>query len=324
MAPVYQKLLSQSSPLAQIVGDDNIFNGIQTSANDIYVFQPTVEDNGLYTFENDGREWQVEKTLTKPYFKTSRQDDSLGTYKKFKPNARVIFPYKKKRNGKLDIIPLKDIERRYPHLYEYLIAHEEILNSRDIKPVPTTPNEWYRFGRHQSLDACNLPQKIIVGVLSSGDKYAVDLHSTFVSSGGTAGYCLIALPDDSQYSIYYIQAILNSKYMEWISSLYGEIFRGGFIARGTKVLKQMPVRTIDFENENDIAAHDDIADRQKRLIALGDRIMSAAGNRRRLTPLQRQFETLKTEQNLAIQKLYGLSEEEDAMIPIIKEIYAAD
>jgi hypothetical protein len=110
---------------------------------------------------------------------------------------------------------------------------------RDIKPRPKTTNEWHRYGRHQSLDNCGLSQKIIVGVLSVGDKYAIDTYGTLISSGGTAGYCVVALPDDCKYSIYYLQAILNSKYLEWFSALHGEVFRGGYIARGTKVLKNL-------------------------------------------------------------------------------------
>ena len=161
-------------------------------------------------------------------------------------------------------------------------------------------------------------------MLSTGDKYAIDTYGTFISSGGTAGYCVVALPEDSQYSIYYLQAILNSKYMEWISSLYGEIFRGGFIARGTKVLKQLPVRTIDFTNAEEVATHNDIADRQKHLIKLGDKITANLGNRRKLTPLQRQFDVLKEAQQAAIRNLYGLTEDEDNKIPVIKDIYATD
>lgn len=260
-----------------------------------------------------------------PYFQTSTGEDGLNTYRTFKPNACVIFPYRKNDNDKLEIIPLDDIKHDYPKLYKYLLAHKDILNaaSRDIKPVPTTPNEWHRYGRHQSLDACNLPEKIIVGVLSTGDKYAVDSCSTFVSSGGTAGYCMIALPEDSHYSIYYLQAILNCKYLEWISSLYGEIFGGGFIARGTKVLKQLPIRKIDFNNNDERLAHDSIADLQKQLIQMGDEIDAAHGNKRKLTILQRQFELSKQQLADYIMHLYGI-EEYDSIIPIIKEQYAAD
>lgn len=321
----YETIIGCSTNLVDITGDDNIFNGIQTSANKVYIFNPVSESETTYTFENGGNDWVIEKEVTRPYFQTSRGDDNLNTYRKFRPNARVIFPYKKNDEGKLEMIPLDDIESDYPLLYQYLIAHRDILDSptRDIKPEPTTPNEWHRFGRHQSLDACNLPEKIIVGVLSTGDKYAVDTFSTFVSSGGTAGYCMIALPEDSQYSIYYLQAILNSKYLEWISSLYGEIFRGGFIARGTKVLKQLPIRKIDFEDNDEKLAHDTIAELQKHLIEIGDRLDSLHGNKRRRTILERQFAILKQQLADKIMHLYRL-EEFDSIIPVIKEQYAAD
>ena len=321
----YNTIVSNSTTLLEITGEDNIFNGIQTSANKVYIFQPKSEKDGLYSFEKDKKEWKVEKEVTRPYFQTLSGDDSLNTYRTFKPNACVIFPYRKNDEGKLEMIPLDDIKEDYPQLYKYLIAHKNILNaaSRDIKPVPTSPDEWHRYGRHQSLDACNLPEKIIVGVLSTGDKYAVDTSSTFVSSGGTAGYCMIALPEDSQYSIYYIQAILNCKYLEWISSLYGEIFGGGFIARGTKVLKQLPVRKIDFEKAEEKYAHDNIAEKQKQLIELGDKIDTMHGNKRQLTILQRQFDIAKQELSDMIMNLYGM-QQYDSIIPIIKELYAAD
>ncbi len=196
--------------------------------------------------------------------------------------------------------------------------------SRDIQPKPTTADEWYRYGRHQSLEACEVEEKMIVGVLAQTDKYAIDNNGTLVSSGGTAGYCLVSIPSDSQYSIYYIQAILGSIQGEWLASLYGEIFRGGYIARGTKVLKQIPIREIDFTDQNERNVHDDIADRQKRLIELGDKISKAAKNRRSLIPLQRQFDLLKHEQQNVINMLYGMTNDEVSLIPKIKELYAAD
>lgn len=134
---------------------------------------------------------------------------------------------------------------------------------------------------------------------------------------------MIALPEDSPYSIYYLQAILNCKYLEWISSLYGEIFGGGFIARGTKVLKQLPIRKIDFQNNDERLAHDSIGDLQKQLIQMGDEIDAAHGNKRKLTILQRQFELSKQQLADFIMHLYGM-EPYDSIIPIIKEQYAAD
>ena len=216
------------------------------------------------------------------------------------------------------------MESDYPNAFAYLDHYKEVLNNpkRDIKPTPETENEWYRYGRHQSLDKCDVPAKIIVGVLSQGNKYAIDYHGTLISSGGTAGYCMITLPEDFLYSIYYIQALLNSKYLEWFSALNGEVFRGGYIASGTKVLKKLPIRVIDFENETEKELHDKIASLQEALIQLQGEIDQNAGNQRELIPLQRQFDNKKTELDETLKALYNLGEV-DNLIPLISELYAA-
>ena len=321
---VFNKINAQSILLEEIIGSEGIFNGIQTSANAIYIFQPTRENKTHYYFEKKGVEWKIEKAMTKPYFQTSSGDDNLNTYRSFKPNARVIYPYKQTETG-ADSISLKDIKKNFPAAYKYLQYHKNILNDpkRDIKPEPQTKNEWHRYGRHQSLDKCGLPKKIIVGVLSVGDKYAIDFHGTLISSGGTAGYCVVALPQGSPYSIYYIQALLNSKYLEWYSALLGEVFRGGYIARGTKVLKRLPIRGIDFNNKTDKAFHNKIMKIQKDLIKKQDEIDQNQKDKRKLTKHQREFDALKNDLNELLKKLYGLKKD-DSLIPLIREIYEAN
>lgn len=320
---LFDKIRRDGYTLSDALGSDNIFNGIQTSANKTYIFQPVEETETTYSFQRGDTTWNIEKSLTKPYFKTVR-DYGLSSYNSFEPNARVIFPYFKDGDGKLQVIPLEELASNYPLGYAYIMAHKHELcrKSRDIKPTPKNDYEWHRYGRHQSLEACELPCKLIVGVLSQGEKYAVDTHGTLVSSGGTAGYCIISLPEKSPYSIYYLQALMTSRPLEWLSSLYGEIFRGGFIARGTKVLEQLPFRTIDFDNQDEKKLHDDIANLQQELISIGDRIVKAGNNKRVLTPLNRNFSYKKNEMEKLIQNLFSLTKEEYHQIPIISEIYA--
>ena len=184
--PLLNAVTAHTKPLGDIVGDDYIFNGIQTSANKIYVFVPISETRTTYTFKAfDGNEYEVEKAVTKPYFKTAQGADAMSTYRTFKPNARVFFPYKKDNDGHLQLIPLTTIQRRYPLFYTFLMAAKPELDkaSRDIQPKPTTADEWYRYGRHQSLEACEGEEKMIVGVLAQTDKYAIDNNGTLVSSG---------------------------------------------------------------------------------------------------------------------------------------------
>ena len=319
---LFYDISSQSIELGSLIGSENIFNGIQTSKNDIYIHTLTREDDNYLFFNLDESEWKIEKELTRPYFQTSRGVDNLNTYRKLKPNSFVIYPYKNE-NGNINFVDIQALQRDYPETFSFLDTYKSRLEGRDIKPVPETENEWYRFGRHQSLDKCDVHAKIVVGVLSQGDKYAIDTNHTFISSGGTAGYCMITMPERTPYSIYYIQALLNSKYSEWFASLYGEVFRGGFIARGTKVLKKLPIRKIDFENIDEKTLHDDIALLQQELIQLQESIDNTQNNNRRLFPLQRQFSMKKREMDLLLKRLYNLGEE-DSLIPKINESYGAD
>lgn len=324
LKPIFESIQNQSTSLSDLIGAESIYNGIQTSANNIYIHSATNEDDDYIHFIKDGRNWKVEKELTRPYFKTASGVDNLNTYRPFAPNAFVIYPYLKTNDG-IKFVKIDQLRREYPFTHEYLQHYQEVLSNprRDIKPTPETENEWYRYGRHQSLDKCDVPAKIIVGVLSQGNKYAIDYFGTLISSGGTAGYCMITLPEESPYSIYYIQALLNSKYLEWFSALHGEVFRGGYIARGTKVLKKLPIREIDFENQSEKEIHDRVASIQKGLIKLQGEIDQNAGNRRALTPLERQFNANKADLDNALKLLFNLGED-DNLIPLISELYAAN
>lgn len=315
----FKKIEEKSVSLGQLIGDDSIFNGIQTSANKIYIHKPTSENHEYYFFKKDSKEWQIEKELTRPYFQTSDGNDSLFTYRKFQPNSFVIYPYKKTSKG-IEFIEINELKDKYPFANKYLQHYKKELSKpeRDIKPEPKTKDEWYRYGRHQSLDKCEVAQKIIVGVLSLGNKYAIDDNRTLISSGGTAGYCILTLPKNFPYSVYYIQALLNSKYLEWYSSLIGEIFSGGYISRGTKVLKRLPIKIIDFSNKQEALLHNSISDTQKELIDIQEKIDRAKGDKRLQLPLVRRFKNSKNSLNALLKKLFQL-EEEDEQIPIILE-----
>ena len=321
---LFDKIKNQSTTLNEVVNLRTINpNGIQTSKTNAYVFKPIREDDVYYYFMFNNKEWAIEKSITRPYYKTARGFEELNTFRSVVINAHLIFPYTIK-GDKATLIPLEKLQSKYPKALEYFTAIKEILLDRKMSSNKNLETEWYRYGRSQNLTGCNAPIKIIVGNLSNGDKYAIDKQQVFVPAGGTAGYSLIILPQDVHYNIYYIQALLNSVQSEWFSLVYGDFFRGNFISRGTRFNGRLPFYKIDFENPLEAAQHDAIVERQKTLISLGDRIAAARNNARKLTPLKRQFELLKAEQQQAINNLYGMTDEEVALIPKIKELYAAD
>ncbi len=328
---IYNKICNNTICLKEFVGSNNILNGIQTSRNDYYVFKTKKNDKRYYYFDKNGEEYKIEKEVVRPYYETpnAESDDSLSTYKRFEPNSFVIYPYK--LNGdKVQFIEIKELQEHYPECYNYFIKNKEKFiysakgRKRDIKPAVTTENEWYRYGRQQALKIGDIKKKIVVGVLSQGDKYAIDEFQTLISSGGTAGYCMIVLPENSQYSIYYLQAILNSKCLEWLASLNGEIFRGGYIARGTKVLEKLPIKTIDFQNEQEKLLHDKITSYQEKLISINQNILLNKDNHRQCIMYENDFKRTKQLLDNELLSLYGMTKEEFNLIPDIKDFYAAN
>lgn len=328
---IYNKICHNTICLKEFVGSNNILNGIQTSRNDYYVFKTKKKDKRYYYFDKNGEEYKIEKEVVRPYYETpnAESDDSLSTYKRFEPNSFVIYPYK--LNGdKVQFIEIKELQEHYPECYNYFIKNKEKFiysakgRKRDIKPAVTTENEWYRYGRQQALKIGDIKKKIVVGVLSQGDKYAIDEFQTLISSGGTAGYCMIVLPENSQYSIYYLQAILNSKCLEWLASLNGEIFRGGYIARGTKVLEKLPIKTIDFQNEQEKLLHDKITSYQEKLISINQNILLNKDNHRQCIMYENDFKRTKQLLDNELLSLYGMTKEEFNLIPDIKDFYAAN
>ncbi len=324
LKPVFKKIISQSSTLENLLGEKNITNGIQTSKNPLYIITPDKIDNSFVYFEIKGKKWKIEKELVRPYYKTpssKKLKEKFNTYNFLSSNSYVVFPYKK-QHGKVEVILETELCNKYPLVHNYFKYYEKEIKTRDVSP-PINKDDWFKFGRSQHLDSWEAEEKIVVGVLSTGEKYPIDKNKTIVSSGGTAGYCIIAIPDSCKYSIYYIQAILNSKYLEWFSALYGEVFRGGYIARGTKVLKNLPIRNIDFSDAKQKALHDKIVETQKELISIYDQIDSNAGNKRVLTPLQGLFEREKVNLDTLLAELYNLGDD-DSLIPLIKELYEAN
>ncbi len=323
---VYDKIISNSILLKDLVLEENIINGIQTSSNSLYIHlysKLKKEDSTYYYIEKDKKIWKIEKELTKPYYQTNGKADSkFYSYRDVQANSFVIYPYKLDSTGKLKLVPLNELKTNYSGIYKYFTKYKKELLKRKIHPK-VNKNDWYKFGRSQHLTSPICESKIVVGVLSNGYKYSIDYNSTFVSSGGTAGYAMIKIPSDSDYSIYYIQALLSSKYLEWFAYWYGEIFRGSFVARGTKVLNEFPIIKIDFKNTILKNLHDNISNTQKDLNNLQTRIDKNNGDKRKQTPLQRQFRTKKQELENLLKELYDLKDK-DNLIPNVSDIYAID
>jgi hypothetical protein len=308
-----EAMYRDSVPLSSVV---DVFNGIQTSRNDVFVISRwrDVDDTHI-AFEKSGREWLIEKDILKPFF-----EGGVATLKSFGPlraGARVIFPYEVSDEAgevRATPIPSAALQQKFPHAWAWLKYNQAILKHppRDIRPAPFPADEWYRYGRDQALTVFENRPKIVVGINSLGDKYVYDDSDALLASGGTAGECAIAAfrgnGRRSPYSIYFILALLNHKAVEYFCRKRGSPFRGGWYARGTAVLKAIPVPNIQLPSaDRQSHLYAKIVETCQALCRLGGALDKTDSIAER-TRLERQMSALKREMDAAIAALYGVSD----------------
>ncbi len=277
---ILNALEGKTLPLSDVA---NVFNGIQTSAERAETFSNKKEvywfDESCIVEENEqevrinkfGSEYKIEKSLLKPYFKpTKKTEKGMKTYSILKTDKRIIFPYDSE--GKL--IEKSVMKKQYPGIFQYLESCYDrlvpkCLNDgigRDISDA--TEDTWYKYGRTQALTAFISTPKLIVRVLSKEPMYAYDNNDMLIASGGTAGYCAISELPESNYSLEYIQACLSHPFTEKIFQMNGSDFEGGFTARGTFLLKKIPIVTLDFGDEKQRDLYNAIVANAKRIYEL--------------------------------------------------------
>jgi len=279
-----QTLLKQLDKVSVPLSDHaEIFNGIQTSAErpkPIYWFSAeeiTGEKEEKYQISKDGNSYWIEKAILKPYFKPTRKSEKgLNSYSILNTDKLIIFPYDE--SGRL--IPIDIIQYRFPGAYEYLEAHYDRLVPKCVSPdgtrdVPNaTADTWYQYGRTQALTAFINTPKLIVGVLSQEPMYAFDNKNMLIASGGTAGYCAVSHKEGSPYALEYIQAWLANPYTERILRITGSDFEGGFVARGTFVLTDLPFIELDLSDKEQKGLHDNVVELTRKIYEINDNLAS--------------------------------------------------
>ncbi len=276
-----KKARTKIVPLSDIV---DIYNGIQTSAEKVYKIEGKTivsEDENYVKFRVKDKEYMIERKILRLYFKPTRAEQgSLNTYSdinQVKVNYN-IFPYDQSGN----FITRDIMETQYPRAWEYLLENKEALlpkslgGKRDVQPIVSDKDEWYRYGRSQAITSLNSRDKIVVGVNRKKDDplYLLDKTHYLIASGGTAGYVGISLKEDSEYQLEYIHAWLSHSWTDWYLQSIGSDFEGGFIARGTYTLPMVPFIKLDFTDKKQKKLYECVVNNTMRIGELNEELLS--------------------------------------------------
>ena len=287
----------QCSPLSDLA---RIFVGVQTSNDKVYIITADNEDaDYVYFHDKNGVCRKAEKGI----LRKSIYDARLQKYQAIIPNSYIIFPYQYE-SGKPKLIGIDIMRSEYPCAFEYLTAFKEELDRRNMSP-PRTENNWYAYGRSQSLARFINGEHLIWPVLSLDSNYVYDKDLVVFTGGGNGPFYGIEMKADTTESIFYIQAILNHWLMELLVKNSASTFRGGYYSHGKQFIAELPIRRIDFSSESQKSVHDEIVDKVHQVERLNIR-MNDAQNSTAKRAIERAIEAAQSELSAMIDRLYGV------------------
>jgi hypothetical protein len=119
----------------------------------------------------------------------------------------------------------------------------------------------------------------------------------------------IILQPGSRYDIRYFLGSLNSRYFRWLYDCLVQETGRVFAQVKLSKLKQLPIRTIDFNNAQDKAHHDRMVSLVEKMLALHKQL-PAANTVHEREMVQRQIDATDRAIDRLVSELYGLTEEE--------------
>jgi hypothetical protein len=178
---------------------------------------------------------------------------SFGLFDTVEHNAKMIFPYTIV-GGKAEVFTEEYFEQTYPLAWAYLNIFKAPLSRRSING--SKDPKWYQFGRSQSLTRFHNTPKLIWPVLSTKPGYVYDqINIQFTGGGNGPYYSLFSISD---YSLFYILAVLSHPVIEAMVKSGASEFRGAYYSHGKQFIENLPIRKIDFNNPKERLQHDDI------------------------------------------------------------------
>lgn len=281
----------------------DIYVGLQTSMDEIYIIKPEKITTTSVTFDDlNGKKWVVEKNMLKKCI----YDLTLKPFLKPVANALIIFPYHLVGTTMI-AYSQSEMRSRFPKTLQYLTHFKKTLNKRSLQP--SAGKDWYRYGRSQSLGKFNNKEKLIVKVLSLEPVFTHDDSDIMFTGGGNGPYYGVSLKDSSNFSIHYLQALLNNPIVDLFVKSSSSIFRGGYFSYGKQFIQNLPIIIPDLSNSDQKDIHDKIVNLVRRLILLNTKYENVTIPAKK-TDLMTQIEAFKEELNSMVYQLYKVSEEE--------------
>lgn len=227
---VIDKLKIQPHTVANVF--DNIFQGLATSLDAVYVFEGIDKGNHIEAYNPKyDYYFEIEKEIVKPFIK----GNEISKYKNLANTQYVLFPYQK--NG--TAIKEDYIKLNLPKTYLYIKHFEEEIRGRERGKM-NIESGWFLYIYPKSLtkfsNAKIMTQEISLGCNMTYDENGEFYHPTTI-------YSFVKNEKFNVDEKFYL-GIMNSKVMWFFLKNTGTELNGGYFRFKTNYLKPFPLPEI--------------------------------------------------------------------------------
>jgi type I restriction-modification system DNA methylase subunit len=292
-AELFEKLSKMPVKLGDMA--ERIAQGIRTSANEVYVLDLVSESGKLIVAHSKqlDRDVRLERKTVSLFL----QGREIKPYQILPSGKVVIIPYQIE-NGRAKLIDEKEMREGFPKTFTYLLENKTYLENRERGRM-RGPN-WYAYIYPKNIEVMKT-NKILVPDIADRASFALDETGEFALTSGYA----ITLKNNVSESPQYILGLLNSNVLDFYLKSVSTTMRGGFFRYFTQYVEQLPIRTINFSDTDDIARHAKMVELVERMLSL-HKELAAARTPDNKTRLQRQIDATDDQINQLVYEVYGL------------------
>jgi type I restriction-modification system DNA methylase subunit len=240
--------------------------------------------------------------LRTPLFATD-----FGRYE-FRPSGkwRIIFPYAKE-NENYHLVSESALGSTFPKTYTHLKSYKSKLEERKQF------KEWTAFSAPRNLLLHDRAQ-IAIPLLANKGMFALiptELQGSLcpMASGGFT----ITIHDRCAMKPEYVLGLLNSHLLFWLLRLKSNVFRGGWITCTKQYVGELPIHRINLTDHAEKEEHEKLVALVEKMLALHQQL-AAAKTPQDTTLLQRQIAATDNQIDQLVYALYGLTDEEIALV----------
>lgn len=244
---VFEKLeAEQDANIGEVT--DAVFQGIRTSANNIYVVDVLDADRvesddrgGVVTVVPTGesKEYEIETDLLRPFL----QGNDVKRWRGAWSGLHVIYPYHVETTDsgekEATLYSKEEMKTEVTQSWKYFKEHENELRARERGNWENS-DRWWEFGRSQNLEKFETP-KTIQAEIADEATFMLDEIGTWYF---TTAYG-VTFTKSNQQSTEILSCQLNSSALDFYLKHIATIKAGGYYSYRTQYVEKLPCVTED-------------------------------------------------------------------------------